>query len=173
MKVIIAALLSAALIILAPHHQPKLNNSTQPTAKPAAQATVKPEQVKQDTQANAPEPEQRVETIAAKKVKRPAPRKQVANGCERYRSTFEQYRWNVHTALAICEAESGGNVSALSSTGDRGLMQINYVHANKVDYDLSRLYNPYTNIRVAYAVYLSQGWHGWSTYNNGSYLRYL
>lgn len=166
MRHLTVVILSALLIWFAPHH---LNNSTKITVKP----TAKPEQVKQETQAKAPEPEKTVETIAAKKVATPAPRKPVANGCERYRPVFEQYGWDVRTAIAICKAESGGNVYALSPTRDRGLMQINAVHADKVDYRLSRLYNPYTNIKVAYSVYLSQGWHGWSTYNNRSYLAYL
>lgn len=175
MRYLITALLSALLIWFAPHlhnsDTAKPHHTSKPIHETAAitQTVAKPVRpAKAEVVTPKPKP-----TITVAKAVTPKPHKQVANGCERYKSVFEQYQWNVHTALAICQAESGGNVYALSPTRDRGLMQINSVHADKVDYDLNKLYNPYTNIRVAYTVYLSQGWHGWSTYNNRSYLAYL
>lgn len=175
-RVLAAALLSAALILLAPHKQapPAQINKVE---RPAKAVQVRTEQPRKAVTAKSQEkvqakPKPSTPEITVAKAVRPKPRT-VAQGCDSYRSTFEQYGWNVNTAIAVCKAESGGNVYALSSTRDRGLMQINPVHADKVDYDLSRLYDPYTNIRVAYSVYLGQGWNGWSAYKNGSYLRYL
>ena len=159
MRYLTVVLLSALLIWFAPH----INNSD--TAKP--HQTSKPH--KAAITQTVVKPVQPAKAIVA--TQQPEPK--ITQGCDSYRSTFDNYDWNVRTAIAICKAESGGNVYAHSSTGDRGLMQINYVHAAKVDYNLQRLYNPYTNISVAYKVYLSQGWRGWSTYKNKSYLAFM
>lgn len=96
-----------------------------------------------------------------------------ASGCSTYDSIFRQYAWNVSVAEAICEAESGGNPYALSPTEDRGLMQINSIHADMVNDDLSVLYNPTENIAVAYKLYSADGWTPWSTYISGAYVKYL
>jgi soluble lytic murein transglycosylase-like protein len=90
----------------------------------------------------------------------PAP---TANGCSGYAGLFDQYSWNVADAEAICEAESGGNPNALSPTCDRGLMQVNCVHADMVNGDLSQLYIPSVNIAVAYRIYSARGWSAWTT----------
>lgn len=77
-------------------------------------------------------------------------------------------------------AESGGvahkNNAGLNYDGsvDYGLMQINSIHADMVKGKLSRLYDPATNIKIAYS--LSKGgtdWTPWSTYNNGKYKQFL
>jgi hypothetical protein len=91
--------------------------------------------------------------------------------CAQYASLFEQYNWNVHTAVAICQAESSGVASVISDpalnyddTPDYGLMQIHAVD----------LLDPAQNISYAYHhKYLTQGWGAWSTYNSGAYQRYL
>ena len=106
----------------------------------------------------------------AKKQPKPASRPKVVRfptGCEYYRNLVKQYAWNVTVALAVMKAESGCNPSALSPTADRGLMQINQVHRAKVGGDLSALFNPTTNIRVAYQVYQGAGWRAWSVCKNG------
>jgi hypothetical protein len=90
------------------------------------------------------------------------------------------YDWNVHIAYAICMAESGGiphkNNAGLNRDGsvDYGLMQINSIHADMVGGNLPSLYDPATNMRIAYR--LSKGgtdWTPWSTFNSGRYLKYL
>jgi soluble lytic murein transglycosylase-like protein len=88
------------------------------------------------------------------------------------------YNWDAHTAYAICMAESSGNPEATgynpNGTVDRGLMQVNSIHADMVGGDLPALYDPATNIKIAYS--LSKGgtdWTPWSTFNNGKYLKYL
>jgi soluble lytic murein transglycosylase-like protein len=75
-------------------------------------------------------------------------------------------------------AESTGNPEATgyntNGTVDRGLMQVNSIHADLVGGDLARLYDPATNIKIAYS--LSKGgqdWTPWSVYNNGNYRRFL
>ena len=94
-------------------------------------------------------------------------------GCANYLSIIEKYDWSVSTAMAIAQAESGCNPNALSRTCDRGIMQISCIHSDMVDGDLSALYDPATNIAVAYRIYSARGWYAWSAYTNRSYLKYL
>jgi soluble lytic murein transglycosylase-like protein len=93
-----------------------------------------------------------------------------ASGCSTYDSIFRLYAWNVRTAEAICQAESGGNPYAVSNArlnfdgvSDFGLMQI---HGEAI-------FNPVANIARAHQKYVSQGWNAWTTYSSGSYLRFL
>lgn len=173
MKILIAAVLSVALIWLHPQHTPvHLNNSVvkTPTVKtvpavanenkptPQAQPTVQPTTTAVPAQ----------QTTVAKQVT-----PTYTSGCSTYDSLFRQYAWNVSVAEAICMAESGGNPYALSQTQDRGLMQINSIHADMVQGNLSELYTPATNIAVAWKIYSANGWDAWSTYLNGGYSRYL
>ena len=75
--------------------------------------------------------------------------------------------------IAIGLAESGGNVHAThannNGTIDYGVWQVNSVHG----------FNPDTlltldgNASAAKAVYDKQGLHAWSTYNSGSYRKFL
>lgn len=91
--------------------------------------------------------------------------------CAQYASLFEQYNWDVHTAVAICEAESTGVPTAIgcgcnNSDGlpDYGLMQLHNID----------ILDPAQNISYAYYhKYLTQGWGAWSTYNSGKYLQFL
>lgn len=92
----------------------------------------------------------------------------VSGNCEQYRSLVSQYSWNVETVLKIMFAESGCNPNSLSRTSDRGLMQINRVHASKVGGDLNKLYDPATNIAVAYQIYADSNWYPWSVCTRGA-----
>lgn len=78
-------------------------------------------------------------------------------------------------ATAIALAESSGNPSAThhNSNGstDYGLWQINSVHGDLLKTGDWR--DPATNARMAHTVYMSQGWHAWSTYNSGAYSSHL
>lgn len=119
------------------------------------------------------------ETVADVKQTVPEPNIQVQDvksapqGCEAYRSLLSQYNWDISIAMAVMQAESSCDPTQLSPTADRGLMQINAVHADMVNGNLDALYDPTTNIQVAYRVYLSQGWNGWSAYKSGAYLKFL
>ncbi|GEM_PF-3428448 len=98
-----------------------------------------------------------VDTTALPAIATPAP------GCQAYDALFQQYDWNVAIAEAICQAESGGNPSAISPTNDYGLMQLHNL----------AVFDPAQNIAMAYIKYQVQGWRAWTTYNTGSYHRYL
>lgn len=74
-------------------------------------------------------------------------------------------------AIAIAKAESKLNCSAVSSTDDHGLFQINAVHMAKFK-DRSP-YDCEANIEVAKEIYQSSGWYPWSVFTSGGYLKYL
>jgi len=88
-----------------------------------------------------------------------------SGSCEQYRPLFAQYPWNVEVALAVCNAESGGNPNAISRTDDHGLMQIH----QGVEIYGSQIYDPAFNVSIAYNnKYLASGWYPWSTCTNGT-----
>lgn len=85
------------------------------------------------------------------------------SGVEQWRAlTAKYFGSEVDYALRIMQCESGGNSGALSHTGDRGLMQVNHVHAAKVGGNLDLLYDPETNLRVAKQIRDGSGWAAWS-----------
>ena len=100
----------------------------------------------------------------------------IASDC----NAVKAYDWDVRVAYAICMAESRGNPNAnnagTNSDGsvDRGLMQVNSIHADMVGGDLDKLYDPKTNLDVAYSL-SKQGtdWTPWSAYLNNNYLAFL
>jgi murein DD-endopeptidase MepM/ murein hydrolase activator NlpD len=80
-------------------------------------------------------------------------------------------------AVAVSKAEDGNSdparVSPTNNNGttDYGLWQINSVHK-----DLFNKYNwkdPLSNAQMAKAVWDSQGWKGWSTYNANKHLPFM
>jgi soluble lytic murein transglycosylase-like protein len=83
-------------------------------------------------------------------------------GCRTYDAIFRQYSWNASLAEAICQAESGGNPQAVSSTNDYGLMQLHNM----------AIFDPYQNIAAAYRRYQEQGWGAWTSYRTGAYERF-
>jgi soluble lytic murein transglycosylase-like protein len=109
----------------------------------------------------------RIESASSGTAERAVVRSSIGGNCESYRSLVSQYAWNVETALRVMQAESGCNPNALSSTSDRGLMQINWVHSAKVGGNLDALYDPATNVAVAYQVYQGDGWRAWSVCTRG------
>ena len=87
-------------------------------------------------------------------------------GCEKYRSEVAKYNWNTDIVLAVAYGESGCRSDAVSPTQDFGLLQINQVHAHRVNGDLTQLLNPKINIKVAYQIYSEQGWCPWTVARN-------
>ena len=91
--------------------------------------------------------------------------------CAAYQGLVAQYDWDVHTAMAVMQAESGCRAitpsnAALNYDGipDYGLFQLHGINVT----------DPAENVRIAYAVkYKTQGWHAWNAYTSGAYLRYL
>ena len=84
----------------------------------------------------------------------------------------------IATAVAISQAESSGNASAVNNansngTSDYGLMQINSVHSDLLKgHDWK---DPQQNMDMAYQIYKSAGgsFSPWSTYNNGAYNKFM
>lgn len=79
---------------------------------------------------------------------------------------------NLVISIAICMAESGGQVEVVSrpntnGTVDRGLWQINSVHS---EYDQQKLLAADYNAAAMFTL-SSKGtvWTPWSTYNDGTY----
>jgi soluble lytic murein transglycosylase-like protein len=88
---------------------------------------------------------------------------------ESWRSLVSEYfpAGQVNNALAVIQAESGGNRWAIDydrdGSVDRGGMQINSIHAAMVSGDLTRLYDPATNVRVGAEIWQHSGWCAWTT----------
>jgi hypothetical protein len=74
---------------------------------------------------------------------------------------------------AIAMAESSGNPKAIDNdsngTHDVGLWQINSVHG----YSDADMEIPSKNVAAAKAVFDSQGYGAWATYNSGAYKQYV
>ncbi len=73
---------------------------------------------------------------------------------------------------AICQAESGGNASAVNPSGcGVGLGQVNvFAHTQ---YSAADMMDPSANADASYAIYQSQGLTAWEAYTNGAYRQYL
>lgn len=105
--------------------------------------------------------------------------KQAAKGCEQFRSTVEQYDWDVEVALAVMRAESGCDPEAFNGdrnpdgSNDAGLFQINSVHVFEGKIGWWDRFSIDKNVRVAYMIYKEAGWSAWSAYNNGSYRKFM
>ena len=96
------------------------------------------------------------------------PQRIVPQGCAAYVPLLAQYDWNISVMAAVMQAESNCNPNAVNPTnydgvGDYGLMQL---HGQEI-------FDPAQNIAHAYSIWTRQGYHAWSTYNSGAYLRYL
>lgn len=91
--------------------------------------------------------------------------------CAAYRGLVAQYDWNVNTAMAVMQAESGCRAITPSNA------DLNY--DGVPDYGLFQLHgmnitDPAENVRIAYTVkYKTQGWGAWNAYKSGAYLAYL
>jgi len=93
---------------------------------------------------------------------------------------FDKYFGDeANIARAIAQAESGMREDAISKpnwngTRDRGIMQINDCHADKVGGNLDALLDKETNIRVAKQIRDSwESWNAWTVFRTNKYLDYL
>jgi hypothetical protein len=99
----------------------------------------------------------------------PTPTQEVQLPDDEYASLLAKYfpADQVSKAVKIMRCESGvpNRVSKPNKNGtkDYGLMQINSIHAWRVDGDLNALLDPDTNIRVASEIYKDAGdsWNPW------------
>jgi len=152
---IIAALLLAALIT-----QGNSNAKQRTTIQQYEGETTKLEKELKELQ----QENNKLKVSQSKRQQVQRTRQQVysTGSCEQYRGIVSKYDWPVDTVLRIMKAESGCNPKAVSSTNDRGLMQINWVHSDKVGGDLTKLFDPQINLAVAYQIYSTSGWTPWS-----------
>lgn len=115
-------------------------------------------------------------SVASPTVKKVSPKKDtkkkivgVSGNCESWRPLVSKYfpKNQVDNALFVMSKESGCKQTSLSpknhdGTRDRGLFQVNNVHADKVSGNLDLLFDPETNIRIASGIYLARGnWSAW------------
>lgn len=90
---------------------------------------------------------------------------------------------DVNIAVAVALAESGGDPKTHNATppdNSYGLMQINMLGTMGPDrrktYGLKSnddLYDPATNMRVAYGIFKNNGWKAWTTYTRGTYKQFM
>jgi hypothetical protein len=85
----------------------------------------------------------------------------------------EAFPENPEIMIAIAKAESGMNPQAVNynrnGSIDTGLFQVNSVHG----YDGLSLFDPEKNIKAAREIYDKQGIQAWTSFNNGSYKKFL
>lgn len=92
----------------------------------------------------------------------------------------QQKNWDAKTALAVVRAESDCRFDAVGQntdgTIDRGYWQINSIHPGITPEQYG---DPIASTNHAYGIYLAEknrsgnGWKAWSSYNNGSYKKFL
>jgi hypothetical protein len=170
-KVISVVILSAALIWSLPKIDTPVNNSTQSTKVQTVQAKLSEKQPQAKAEVKAlMEPQPVVEPAAVA-----IPQTQVPQGCAAYVPLLQQYDWDYHVMAAVMQAESTQNgipcnpnannhgVGNYDGIPDYGLLQL---HGQEI-------YDPAENIAHAYAIWQRQGYHAWSTFNDGAYLKYL
>lgn len=77
-----------------------------------------------------------------------------------YEDLVCSYAWPCDQAMRVMLCESRGNPLA-NGAGNRGLFQINSVHARRVGGDLEALFDPEVNVAVAFQIWSEQGWRPW------------
>ena len=93
---------------------------------------------------------------------------------KQYYDLIKQYSWNIDTAYEIMKCESSGNPEAVNwkdkhrgCNGSFGLFQVGCVHIGPYNItNHKELYDPETNIAVAYEVWKKQGWGAWKNCYN-------
>jgi hypothetical protein len=71
------------------------------------------------------------------------------------------YDWPVDEACSVSWCESRWQPWAFNA-GNYGYFQVNAVHGARVDWNLDALFDPATNVRVAYAIWRDGGWGPWA-----------
>lgn len=77
-----------------------------------------------------------------------------------YEELICSYDWDCSKAMRVMFCESRGDPNAYSA-GNIGLFQINAIHRGRVGGEERELYDPTTNVRVAWEIYREQGWQPW------------
>ncbi len=91
-----------------------------------------------------------------------------------YYDIISQYDWCVRTAYAVMMAESRANPKAVNwrdihhnCRGSFGLFQLACFRGGE------EMYDPETNIQMAYELWQREGWKPWGAYTDGNYLKFL
>jgi soluble lytic murein transglycosylase-like protein len=94
---------------------------------------------------------------------------------------INQYNWNAKLMYAIMMAESGGNPNIVNKRdyhrssncyGSYGAFQIGCGWFGKYGLTKENVFDPATNIRVAYEIFKTQGLRAWGVYTNGAYKKF-
>jgi hypothetical protein len=139
-----------------PSYTPKTEQESKEVKVESIQAVVQPE-------------EKKVEVIPEKKFE-PVKTDEIEDGVWEHRDLIAKYfpEDQVQNALRIASKENGSGDPAKigynrNGSFDTGIFQINSVHADRVDGDLSKLKDADTNVRVAFEIWSEQGWKPWVT----------
>jgi soluble lytic murein transglycosylase-like protein len=158
----LASLIFVGILNL-PHNSKKVTSYKDSSVALAARAEPSTSPVA--SVAHAPSTEPTPEPVVQTPVATPRPL--YSTGVEQWRPLVQEYFGNeTNYALAIIRCESGGNTYATgyNSDGsvDRGVFQVNSVHSAAVGGNLSALYDPATNVRVAKQIRDNSGWGAWT-----------
>lgn len=163
LRMLMTVLLSAALIWSIQQETPvhKSFADKASTKKVIVASKTSTAQKNTQTQPEIPDPSLAPAVVAAPVI-------QVPQGCAAYMPLLQQYDWDINVMAAVMQAESNCNPNAESPPNydglrDYGLMQL---HGQEI-------FDPATNVAHAYTIWQRQGYHAWSTYNSGAYLKYL
>jgi hypothetical protein len=89
-------------------------------------------------------------------------RQAVSSRAQQWEPLIARYSWPVAEALSVLHCESEGDAAAYRD-GNYGLFQVNAIHAWRVGGDLAALFDPATNVRVAFDVWRDNaGWGPWA-----------
>jgi hypothetical protein len=187
MRILIAAVLSAALLLLVPTPAKQINNSTSPLARHESLTLSSAEQEMQSRAT--PQVTKQDEVVAVQNAKEVEPEavtesKTVAANTPTCANEVQRYSWNKSVAHAVMMAESNNNPdnhNDTPSTGDYsiGCFQINlkgtsnlnakyrdsvragYTGAKTVSGLETWLKNAKNNVAVAHIMWSDQGWNPW------------
>lgn len=86
---------------------------------------------------------------------------------------FTQTQMVVMTAIGFAESSGDTTATHRNSNGstDYGVWQINSVHSKLLSNHNWK--NPLDNAKMAHSIFKSQGYGAWSSYNSGSYRKFL
>lgn len=165
MKILIAALLSVALIQAVPNTSAKQLNNSEAKAAAARQAQTVTSSQKAEPKAEvapeAPAPTPQPEPQPVPEVETPVEPTPVASGsCA---DEIAKYNWSHNVALAVARAESGLDTSAVNNnpaTGDYsvGCFQVNIYGRNALSRPSEpQLKDAATNVAWAHKIYTGNG----------------
>lgn len=89
-----------------------------------------------------------------------------AGGCAAYAGIIGQYPWPVQTAIAVCNAESGGNPNAANWSDNHGVCMGSF-GLFQISCHGGQIYDPAANVSAAFRKYQHSGWRPWGVCTSG------